>query len=148
MAGIGLAFYFYSHINDKIRDTVQAKWQAHYPGLVVSVGSAQLVDGEGIEIRGLSISDPAASGPQAELAYFDEFVCFCQTSLPELMKGEPEFSRILVRRPIVHATRRPDGSWSASQLIPPPKFSEHPHEITIENGTIEIFDPLKTRPAR
>jgi hypothetical protein len=65
----------------------------------VSVGSAQLVDGEGIEIRGLSISDPGASGPQAELAYFDEIVCFCQTSLTELLKGEPEFSRILVRRP-------------------------------------------------
>ena len=102
-----------------------------------------MVEGEGIEIRGLTLLDPHATGPQAELAYFDEIVLYCQTSLPELLRGEPKFTRALVRRPMVHATRRPDGSWSAGKLLPLPKFSKTPIEITVENGTLEFFDPLK-----
>ena len=92
LAAVGLAFYFYSRVNDEIRQRVLAKWQEHYPNLVVNIRSAPLVEGEGIEIRGLSLLDPNATGPQAELAYFDEIVLFCQTSLPELMQGEPKFS--------------------------------------------------------
>ncbi len=147
MAAVGLGFYFYSRVNDQIRQRVQAMWQHHYQNLQVSIRSAQLVDGEGVEIRGLTLLDPHAAGPQGELAYFDEIVVFCQTSLSELINGDPEISRILVRRPTIHATRRPDGSWSVERMLPLPKFSELPHETTIENGTIEFFDPLNNPPS-
>src|SRR5262249_49685809 len=60
-----------------------------------------------------------------------------------LMQAEPKVTRILVRRPTVHATRRSDGAWSAGLLLPLPKFSKKPVEITVENGTLEFFDPLK-----
>ncbi len=143
VAVAGLAVYFYSRVNDEIRQRVLAKWREHYPNLLISVRSAQLVEGEGIEIRGLSLADPNAIGPQAELAYFDEIVLFCQTSLPELMKGEPKIARVLVRRPTIHATRRADGSWSAARMLPLPKFSKKPVEIGVENGTLDFFDPLK-----
>ncbi|HEV3415772.1 MAG TPA: hypothetical protein VG056_03130, partial [Pirellulales bacterium] len=142
LAAVGLALYFYSRVNDEIRQQVLAKWQAHYPNLVVSLRSAQLV-AEGIEIRGLTLLDPNATGPRAELAYLDEIVIYCQTSLPELLQGEPKFTRAVVRRPMVHATRRQDGSWSAALLLPLPKFSKYPIEIAVENGTLEFFDPLK-----
>ena len=147
MAAVGLGFYFYSRVNDEIRQRVQVLWQEHYPGLVVTVRSAQLVDGEGIEIRGLSLLDPNAPGPRAELAYIDEIVLKCQTSLPELVQGTPAFTRALIRRPTINATRRPDGTWSAARLLPIPKFSKHPLEVVIEGGSIEFFDPLKNPPS-
>ncbi len=143
MAGVALGLYFYSRVNDEIRKQVQAKLQGHYKNLVVTVRSAQLVDGEGIEVRGLTLVDPNATGPQAELAYFDELILFCQTSLPELMKGEPKITHGLIRRPTLHSTRRPDGTWSAMHLLPIPKFGPKPLPVTIENGTFEFFDPLK-----
>ncbi len=142
LAAVGLAFYFYSRVNDEIRQRVQAKWQEHYPDLVVNVRSAQLTT-EGIEIRGLEVLDPRAAGPQAELAHIEEITLYCQTSLPELMKGEPKFSRAVVHRPTVHATRRPEGGWSVAQLFPLPKFSKYPIPMTVEDGTLEFFDPLK-----
>ncbi len=147
VAAVGLALFFYSRVNDEIRQRVQAKYQDLYPDLAVTVRSAQLVDGEGIEVRGVSLLDPNAPGPRAELAYFDEIVAYCQTSLPELVQGEPKVSRVLIRRPTIHATRRPDGTWSIARLIPPCKPSQQPHEVTIENGTIEFFDPLKNPPS-
>ena len=49
-----------------------------------------------------------------------------------------------MRRPTLRVTRRLDGTWSAAKLFPPPKFGDRPPEVTVENGTIEIFDPTKS----
>lgn len=147
MAAVGLGFYFYSHVNDEIRQTVLRLWQDRYKDLQVTVRSAQLVDGEGVEIRGLRILDPHAAGPRGELAYFDEIVVYCQTSLTEFLKGAPEPTHILVRRPTIYATRRLDGTWSAAKILPLPHFSKIPHPITVENGAIEVFDPTSNPPS-
>ena len=41
-------------------------------------------------------------------------------------------------------TRRHDGTWSSSRLLPLPKFGDHPPSvIRIEEATIEVFDPTK-----
>jgi hypothetical protein len=147
VAAAGLALYFYSRVNDEIRQRVLSIWREKYPNLVVNIRSARLVDGEGIEIVGLSLADPNATGPQAELVSFEEIMLYCQTSLPELIEAEPKFSHVRIRRPMIHATRRSDSSWSAAQLLPLPKFSERPVPIAIEGGTIEFFDPLKDPPS-
>jgi len=47
---------------------------------------------------------------------------------------------VTIRRPTLRVTRRADGGWSAAKLLPPPQFGDRPPEVTIENGTIEIFD--------
>src|SRR5208283_2454527 len=53
-------------------------------------------------------------------------------------------TRVIVRRPTLRMTRRPDGSWSAARLLPLPKLDDGPGpEVRFENGTIEIFDPTK-----
>jgi hypothetical protein len=101
------------------------------------------VEGEGIEIRGLSIVEPGATGPRAELAHFDEIFLYCNADLPELLTREPKVTRIVVLRPMFQVTRRPDGSWSTAQLLPLPRFSDEPPVIEVENCTVEIFDPTK-----
>jgi hypothetical protein len=139
-AAAGAGLYYYNHINDEIRLRVRDKIAAHYAGLTVEVRSALLVDGEGIEIRGVTISDPNLEGPAAELAYFDEIVLTCRTELQEFLAGQPEIERVRVRRPRIRATRLTDGGWSAARLLPCPKFGKHRVETTIENGVVEIID--------
>lgn len=146
LAAVGLGLYYYSRLNDEIRLRVQAKLAQAYPSLTVSLRSAQLIDGQGIEVRGLSISDPRLAGTPAELAYFDEILFCCQTSLSELLKHEPKITRIVVRRPRLQAARLPDGSWSTSQLLPLPKLSENKAEVLIESGQIVVFDPQRNPP--
>jgi hypothetical protein len=135
--------YLYHRMDEEIRARVERKLAAHYPHLIVRVRFAQLIAGEGIEVRGLSITERSAEGPQPELAYFDEIFFSCQTTVQELLSGEPEITHILVRRPVLRMTRRPDGSWSAAKLLPLPKHAHVQPEMKIENGTIEVFDPLK-----
>lgn len=122
---------------------MEQKLSEHYPHLVVKVRAAALIDGEGIEVRGLSFSQPNATGPRAELAHFDELMFYCDTRLPELMQHEPEVSKIVVRRPVFLATRREDGSWSTGQLLPLPHLSNDPPTILVEGCRFEFFDPLR-----
>jgi len=43
-------------------------------------------------------------------------------------------------------TRRPDGAWGAGKLLPLPRLKpgQRPPQTIVENGVIEIFDPLKS----
>ena len=129
-------------VDEEIRARVEAKIAERFPHLEVHVRSAQLV-ADGIEARGVSILEPGAVGPQAELALFDEVFLVCAASLQELIRGDPEITSVKLSRPIVRATRRPDGSYSLSKLLPVKQSKELPAVVTVENGTIQIFDPLK-----
>ncbi len=143
-AAAGAGLYYYNHVNDEIRRRVLELLATHYAGLHVQIRSALLVEGEGIEIRGITISDPELSGPSAELAYLDEIVLSCRTELQEFLNGHPKIERVRVRRPRIRATRLADGRWSAARLLPCPKFGKHRVETVIENGVLELVDA--TRP--
>ena len=137
-------FYLYQRVDDQIRIEIERKLAAHYSTLSVQLQSARLIEGEGIELRKLIISEPQANGPQTELARFDEVFLSCRTTLKELISGrQPEITQIRIRRPVLHATRRSDGRWSVARLLPCPKFSDNAPRVEVEDGSIEIFDPLR-----
>ena len=100
-----VAFYFHDRVEEEIRCRVVEQIAKHYRGLKVTARSAALVE-EGIEIRGLSILDPGAEGPRAELAYYDEICLSCSTDLQELMRGELNIKHITIRRPRLRAIHR------------------------------------------
>ncbi len=141
--GAGL-YWLYGRIDEQVRSQVEQVLARHYAGMRVSIRSAALKDGEGIEVRGLSICERGAQGPSAELLYVDEMLLSCTTDLQKLITERPEVKRVTVRRSVLRATRRPDGSVSVSRLLPPPCFSDRPPNVFVENGTIEVFDPLST----
>lgn len=147
VVGVALVVYMWGHRNDEIRRRVAAKLQSHYQNLQVTVDSAQLVEGEGIMVRGITILDPAAPGPQATLLEIGEMMLQCDTDIGKLITGEPQIGAIVVRRPVLHVTRRDNGRWSVSRLLPPPKFSDRPPQIRIEGAVVELFDPLKATPS-
>jgi hypothetical protein len=134
---------FYQRFDDEIRRRVEARIAQHYPRLSVSVRAARLLTGKGIEVRGLSITDPKSSGPTAELIYIEELLLEGNTEWRQLARGEVSIARVVVRRPTLRVARRADGSWSAAQLLPLPQISKDPPQGTIENGVVEILDPLK-----
>lgn len=137
--------FFYHRIDDEIRRRVEAKIAAQYPELNVSVRSARIISGQGIEVRGLSIVEPGVSGPTAELAYLEEVLLEGNIDWKELVQGELSITNIVIRRPTVRVTHRDDGSWSAAKLFPLPKLGKLPPRGVIENGVIEIADPLKNQ---
>ena len=138
-----VALHFYQSRHDEVRRRVEATLASHYPGLRIRVGSAHIVEGEGIRVRRLQIIEPGAEGPHAELLAVDEMTLVCETDVRHLLAGDLKVQYLLVRRPVLRVTRRPDGSYSAAKLLPLPRMSDDPPEVRIEGGTVELFDPLR-----
>ncbi|MBN1395545.1 MAG: AsmA-like C-terminal domain-containing protein [Pirellulales bacterium] len=130
-------------VDDEVRCRVERLIAEHYSGLKVGVRSARLVQGEGIRVYDLTIVDPAAEGPRAELLHVEEMRLECSTDWRELLDGDVPVSRITIRRPTLRATRRPDGEWGTRGLFPPPRFSDRPPPVAVQEGAIEMFDPQK-----
>ena len=139
-AGVAIALWIDSRVDDEIRRQVQQLFADQYPELSVTVRSAQLVQGEGIEIRGLAIADKSPSAAGAELAHFDEVFLECNTDLKQLLAGSAEVRRIVLRRPTLRVSRLADGTWNAARLFPLPRLSDRPPPGSIENGVVEIRD--------
>jgi hypothetical protein len=143
VCGVVAAWYFRDTLDGEIRDHVRSTLVSHFDQLDVRLQEARRVEGQGILIRGLSLSERDAGGPLAEIAFFDEIFLSCRTDLEGLIEGKLDPQRLTIRRPTLRATRRPDGSWSVSQLLPLPDFGESTAVTEIENATIVVFDPLK-----
>ena len=130
-------------LDEEIRVRIEAKLADKYPQLKVTVESAQLKKGRGIQIRGVRISDPSLASPQNELVYIDEILAACDTSLQELLTHEPHIKGLTIQRPRLRTMRCPDGRWNSMALLPLPQFSRTPCPTVIEDAAIEVCDPAQ-----
>ena len=74
----------------------------------------------------------------------DEIFLSCPTELNVLVSGKLPINHIVIRRPVIRATRAADGKWNAAKLLPLPKFGDRsPDSIVIEGGTAELRDARK-----
>ncbi len=147
VAGTVTAVCLYRRMDEEIRRRAVAQIAKHYPGLKVAVGSAQLVEGKGVRVYDVVIVEPGAEGPQPELLRIEEVLLECPTDWKQLMQGDLPVRRVTVRRPVLRVTRRPDGTWSVAKLLQSVHCAGPWPPVTVENGIIEIFDPLKAPPA-
>lgn len=135
--------YFYSQLDRELCRQIKQRLSDAYPQLSVKLSSARLADGEGIRLRGLSLSAPRRSGPAAELLTVDELVLVGRIELADLIAGRVQPTTIIVRRPKLRATLQSDGTWSISRLLPLPQLSQHPAPIVVEQAVLEIVDPQR-----
>lgn len=147
--GVFVAQFIYLRVDREIRRKVETMLSEAYPNLHVHVRSARLIEGEGIEIRGVAIRDPAGDGAFAELVTVDELFLACNTDLKELVAGAPKINRMVVRGATLRVIREADGTWSTSRLLPLPKPKcEGPSPPgTIEHASIELVDLTKNPPS-
>jgi len=137
---LGVLYLIQTPLDEEIRKHIEHKFQTHYPGLIVTLNSARRLAGHGIELRGLSIIDPANPTSPLQLAFIDELLIRCKSSITDLICGRAAAEQIVVRRPKLQATRQPDGTWNVQRLWPLPKLGDRTPPIRIESGAVEIFD--------
>lgn len=132
-----MVYYF---ADDELCRLLEARLAAGYPHLQVSVRSALFVPGEGIQIRGVAVSDRRLPRPYRQLAYVEECWLVCRTQWQELLHGSFEIQRVRLLQPRLRLARLPDGRWSAASLWPLPQFCKRPPPVAVEGGTIELYD--------
>ncbi len=134
------ATWLYYRVDEELRREIEGRLRRHYRDLSVTLRSARLVRGEGIELRGLSIFDRLPDGEPAEILYVDEAFAYCTLDLDQLLQGRLDVSRVLVKRPTVRAARLSDGTWNVSKLLPPPQFSDRPPTTIVEQASLEVAE--------
>jgi len=139
-AAVGLAIFLFSRLDDEIRRQAEQFLAKEFPQYNVSVGGARLVEGQGIAIYDLAISETTSTQLQNNLLVVDEIMLFCDASLTELVKGVPKVHRILVRHPQIWAAKSRDGNWNLSSFWPLPKCNEKKPQVVIENAQVTIAD--------
>ncbi|MFM7250238.1 MAG: hypothetical protein ACKO5R_10090 [Planctomycetaceae bacterium] len=128
-----------NRIGAEIRARVEARLQADYPDLVAEVQGASVVQGEGIVLRGVSLSDPRMPQQWRQVLWVDEVRIACGTTVADLAGGAPVIEGVRVRRPVVHAVRRAQGEWNLRRLLRAPGGTALP-PLSIEEGTLLVDD--------
>ncbi len=136
--------YIHAHLDSELRRRIEAKLQAGWPHLQVSVGKAHIAAGEGIHLEDISVVARKAGGPRAELLSIDRIRVLGPSQLHELFAATPRVDRLIVEGLVARATRRANGEWSLAQLWPLPKLGKVPVPGEIRGGVLEIFDPSKS----
>lgn len=137
-----------NRVGEEVRSRVEARLAREFPTLAVQVQGASLVEGEGIVVRGVSIADPTLPKECRQMIWIDEARLACSTSLADLVAGAPRIEAVRLRRPMVHAVRKPDGDWTVAALTRQraPGPAAVPVPVTIEDATLHIDDvPRQTR---
>jgi hypothetical protein len=129
-----------TRLDSEIRAFFLRKLRANYPDLLVTINSARRIEGHGIELRGLLISEVDLAGKTHALVSVGEIFIECDATLGELARGKPKVRQVTFRRPVIHARRSSDGSVNTAQLLPLPKFGDSPPPVVIEDGSFELID--------
>jgi len=125
-----------NRIHDEIRRAFEQKLAEHYTDFRVSVRAARLIEGRGIEIHGVSISERDGRTP---VAYIDEGFITCRIGMQQLLSGEkPQAKHLMIRGLKMWADERQDGSWNLERLWPLPEFGCKPPPATIKDAVVEI----------
>ena len=136
----------YSRINNEVQKYVLAELQKRHPDLEIQIGSTQIVENRGITIKDVECSVPHLFGHSRKLLHVDELVVECPVTIQSLYKKNLRISRIVLKNPILRASRSPAGTFSELQLL----FGNNdahflfpddgkPVSVEIENGTL-LYD--------
>ncbi len=138
---LGTAVFLYLRIDNEIQKIIQRRLAQHYSNLTVHVDGAQLIQGEGIRIQGLSLVDPSRHGPGAELIYIDEILVVCNTEFKRLISQNLDARQVIVRGARARVQPGSRGDWNLDVLLPLPKFSRRSPRVVVESAVVEYVPP-------
>ncbi len=120
----------------EIRRELERRLSDHYPGFEVVVREARLVEGRGLEIRGVSLRRRPEREPRVAI---DEILVTNSLSLEMLLRGEwPETERLLLRGLRVWGRQDAAGNWDFEGLWPLPRFGERPPPIQVREARLQL----------
>ncbi len=123
-------------VGEEIRREFERRLSEHYPGFQVMVREARLIEGRGVEIRGVSLRRRPEREPRVAI---DEIFVTNSLSLETLLRGEwPETERVLLRGLRVRGRQDAAGNWDLQALWPLPRFSERPPPIQVREARVKL----------
>ena len=143
----------YSRLNNEVQKHVLAELQKRYPDLDIQVGSAHVVENRGLTVKDIEFSVAQHSGQSRKLLYIGEMFVECPITLASLYQRNPRISRVVVKNPLLRASRAADGTFAELRLLSNDEgwhffFPEiaKPVVVEIENGMLLYDDARQPSP--
>lgn len=123
-------------VHDEIRREIERRFAARYAAYRVTVRTARLLEGRGVEIHGITIADRRSARPVVQI---DELLAVCPLTIEALLAGqEPPTRDLHIRGLKIWAEQGADGTWNVAPLWPPPAFGAHATPVAIADAAVEI----------
>ncbi|MDR0329043.1 MAG: hypothetical protein LBI05_12190, partial [Planctomycetaceae bacterium] len=143
-------FFVLSRLDSEVQKLVLAELQKGHPDLDIRVGSARIVENRGLSIRDVEFSVPQALGQPRKLLHVGELFVECPITYQSFFHKKPQISRIVVKNPILRASRGTDGTFPELQLLAGGSedslffFPEEgkPIVMEVENGLL-LYDDVR-----
>ncbi|MCH7750773.1 MAG: DUF748 domain-containing protein [Planctomycetes bacterium] len=140
VAAVAIGVYLFTRMDDEIRRYVQQTLTDHFPHLNISVGGARLVEGRGIAIYDLTVSETSSTQLQNNLLVVDEIMLVCDVQLSQLMNGAPTVQRVIVKHPQLWVSRHANGRWNIESLWPLPQPCQIRPQVVIQDAQVTFSD--------
>ncbi|MCA9231717.1 MAG: hypothetical protein KDA57_13780 [Planctomycetales bacterium] len=144
VVALGLGVYLFTRMDDEIRRYAEQVIAEKFPQFNVSIGGARLVEGRGIALYDLAISETSSLQLQNNLLVVDEIMLSCDATLSELAKNKLSVSQVVIKHPQVWISRCDDGHWNIESLWPLPPCGESRPQIVIKDAQIALHDQQQT----
>lgn len=139
-------YLLHTRFDDAVRTHVEAKFRQAYPAHRVSLQSARRIEGQGIELRGLKISESGPHGAEVQIVHVDEMLLQCNAALEELVAGKLNAKQLVLRRLQLNAVMGQDGQWNFARLLPLPRLGSQQVPIVIENSSAQFATSGSEKP--
>jgi len=140
LGGAVVGAYMYVRMDDEIRRYVERTLAESYPHLHVAVGGARIIEGRGIAVYDLALSDPASMGRDGPLVVVDEVMLVCNVELASLVTGAPDVRRVEIKRPHVSLRRARNGRWNIEPCLRYKSCGTSPPQVIVRDGAVSISD--------
>ena len=140
VAAICVAVFLFLRMDEEIRHQAEQYLAEKLPQFNVSVGGARVVEGRGIAIYDLAISETSSTQLQSNLLIVDEIMLLCDVQLMKLVQGVPEVERVVFKRPQLWAARGAEGRWNLESLWPLPPCGKTRPQIVLQDAQITLVD--------
>ena len=140
VAAVAIGVYLFTRMDDEICRIVEQRLSDHFPHLNVSVGGARLVEGRGVALYDLTVSETSSTQLQNNLLVIDEMMLVCDAQLSKLIKGLPHVERVIVKHPQLWVSRLADGKWNLESLWPLPQPCEDRPQVVIQDAQVAFSD--------
>ena len=116
IVGGGL-YFLHTRFDEVVRNHVEAKLRAAYPKHRVALRAARRLEGQGIELRGLTIAEMGENGVAAPLVSVGELLLQCNATTEDLLAGKLDAKQLVLRQLKVHAVRNANGQWNLASPV-------------------------------
>ncbi|MBN1854652.1 MAG: hypothetical protein JW829_18110, partial [Pirellulales bacterium] len=138
VAALSGGVYLYVQLDDEIRYHVEELLADHFQDLAVRVGSARLVEGQGIVLCNLVVSDRRSARSSNPLVSIDEIFIHSNVGLAELLQGRLDIQKVIVRRPRFCIACKGGQPWDLDAFLQSSKWGDGPLNLLVEEGQVEI----------